>query len=409
MAYTKEIKDKIKELVKQYPNANSISYGFKEKNGIVTDEQSFIFTFNEKKPLSELNEDEIIPNEIETNGTILKTDVTEGEISFTGEYCPSDFYNWQTTPPSNRNEIRPLKGGLKVRNTGGSYYGTMGFIAVDSDTNSLVGVTNAHVMTLLNSSQGTFFNADEPSRSIYSVYDQEMAQPNTSQSQVVGTTKKYVPIISTNRGGENYVDGAIFTVDESVVNLTESYKYEGFTFTDPPPFATTEEIDELIDNNFDLFSTGARTGAKGQGQTKLKFNAYSTVLLSLPLGGGVNKTAYFYDCIQYYASASTTTPGQTCFYPINGGDSGSALLADINGTVKIIGLCFAGSSYPLFTRGYACRIDKVAEQLNIEAFTGQTVNYSNTTTPQIHYEPGFSSMTAVTINGKVYYQLGTVS
>jgi hypothetical protein len=189
MAYTKEIKDKIKELVKQYPNANSISYGFKEKNGIVTDEQSFIFTFNEKKPLSELNEDEIIPNEIETNGTILKTDVTEGEISFTGEYCPSDFYNWQTTPPSNRNEIRPLKGGLKVRNTGGSYYGTMGFIAVDSDTNSLVGVTNAHVMTLLNSSQGTFFNADEPSRSIYSVYDQEMAQPNTSQSQVVGTTK----------------------------------------------------------------------------------------------------------------------------------------------------------------------------------------------------------------------------
>jgi hypothetical protein len=205
------------------------------------------------------------------------------------------------------------------------------------------------------------------------------------------------------------VDGAIFTVDESVVNLTESYKYEGFTFTDPPPFATTEEIDELIDNNFDLFSTGARTGAKGQGQTKLKFNAYSTVLLSLPLGGGVNKTAYFYDCIQYYASASTTTPGQTCFYPINGGDSGSALLADINGTVKIIGLCFAGSSYPLFTRGYACRIDKVAEQLNIEAFTGQTVNYSNTTTPQIHYEPGFSSMTAVTINGKVYYQLGTVS
>ena len=117
------------------------------------------------------------------------------------------------------------------------------------------------------------------------------------------------------------------------------------------------------------------------------------------------------ECISYIASASTTTNGNACYYPINSGDSGSALLANINGTVKIIGLCFAGSDlgepddYMRIAR--ACRIDRVAEELNIEAFTGQTVNYSNKNNPQIHYESGFSSLSAVTINGKKYYQVGT--
>ncbi|BCU97896.1 MAG: hypothetical protein CM15mV19_1470 [uncultured marine virus] len=32
-----------------------------------------------------------------------------------------------------------------------------------------------------------------------------------------------------------------------------------------------------------------------------------------------------------------------CYNPVYSGDSGSMLLADINGTVKIIGLVFAGS------------------------------------------------------------------
>ena len=117
--------------------------------------------------------------------------------------------------------------------------------------------------------------------------------------------------------------------------------------------------------------------------------------------------------ISYVASASTTTDGDACFYPINSGDSGSALLADFNGTLKIIGLCFAGSTSGspdgYFTVARACRIDRVAQQLNISAFTGQTVNYSNTSNVKVHYEPGFSSLSAVTVNGNKYYQLGTVN
>ena len=81
--------------------------------------------------------------------------------------------------------------------------------------------------------------------------------------------------------------------------------------------------------------------------------------------------------------------------------------------LKIIGLSFAGSTTGSST-GYktiarACRIDRVAEELNIEAFTGQTVNFSDKTDPQVRYELGFSSLSAVTINGDKYYQVGTVS
>ena len=49
-------------------------------------------------------------------------------------------------------------------------------------------------------------------------------------------------------------------------------------------------------------------------------------------------------------------------------DSGSALAAYIDGVWKIIGLCFAGSTY----YGMACRIDNVAAQLNISAWDGTT-------------------------------------
>ena len=56
----------------------------------------------------------------------------------------------------------------------------------------------------------------------------------------------------------------------------------------------------------------------------------------------------------------TTTNGNSCYYPINSGDSGSALLANINGEIKIIGLCFAGSTSGspdgYFTIGRACRL-----------------------------------------------------
>ena len=416
MSYTQEIKNKISELATQMSEeCTSVGYGFKEKDGKLTNEKSIIFTFKQKKPLSQLNPDEIVPDKIQIGTEILKTDVQEGINELTAyEACPSSFYSWSsisalnpngvTTPPQ-QNEVRPLKGGLQIRNQSLGFLGTMGFIAVDKDTNSLVGVTNAHVMT------GNFFVANESSRGVSNVYGNNMGQPATSASQRVGVTKRYVPVKGSS-SGINYVDGAIFTLDEAQISLTESYKYYGFSFENPPPFATTEEIDDLINNNWNLYSVGRTTGAKGEGDTKLKFLSYDTVYVYNSLNSTTDRLCRYDECITYIASASTTTNGNGCYYPINSGDSGSALLADINGTIKIIGLSFAGStsdsSTGYMTKARACRIDRVAEELNIEAFTGQTVNYSDKNNPQVHYESGFSSSLSITVGGNKYYQVGTV-
>jgi len=174
MSYTKEIKDKISELAsKMSEECTAVGYGFKEKDGKLTKEKSIIFTFKNKKPLSELKPDEIIPDEIQVGNEVLKTDVQQGINKLMAyEACPSSFYTWSSnsslnpgsvvTPPQ-QNEIRPIQGGLQIRNQSLGFLGTMGFVAVDRDTNSLVGVTNAHVMT------ENFFIGNEPSRGVSNI------------------------------------------------------------------------------------------------------------------------------------------------------------------------------------------------------------------------------------------------
>ena len=418
MNYTQEIKDKIVELANHSSdNCTSIGFGYKEVNGQLTNEKAIIFRFKEKKPIEDLLPNEVIPTTITINGETLRTDVCQGEDEFVAyEACPSDFYFWSSnstlnptgaTTPTQQSQIRPLKGGLQIRNQTKGFVGTMGFVAVDNENDSLVGVTNAHVMTEI------FFKADESGRSVENVYSDDMGQPSGTESQRVGVTKRYVPVQGNASGGINYVDGALFTLDSSVVNTSQSYQYYGLSFTGAPIFATTAEIDDLINNNDDLYSVGRTTGAKGEGTTKLKFLSYDTIYVNNNLTSSVDRLCRYDDVISYIASASTTTNGNGCFYPINSGDSGSALLAEIGGQLKIIGLCFAGSTTGspdgYFTIGRACRIDKVASQLNISPFTGQTVNYSDKSNPSLHYEVGFSSLSAITVNGNKYYQLGTVN
>ena len=99
--------------------------------------------------------------------------------------------------------------------------------------------------------------------------------------------------------------------------------------------------------------------------------------------------------------------GYVCTYPINAGDSGSALVADFGGTRKIIGLVFAGSYFNnQVTRGLANRIDKVAEQIDISAWTGQTVNYSDTGNTQTYTVAGLSNEPYIDLGGNTYWQAG---
>ena len=64
MNLTKDILAKIDELRLKYPNATSVSFGKKIKDGEDTGEFAIRVSVKEKKPLSELKESEVIESEV---------------------------------------------------------------------------------------------------------------------------------------------------------------------------------------------------------------------------------------------------------------------------------------------------------------------------------------------------------
>lgn len=401
----------IKELTKHYHDITpedvvGVSYTKKTSGGQITDSDAIVFTVRKKRPLDEIPEEERIPNQIEFNGLIFDTDVEEGEYKFL-EDCPSDFYDWMTTPPANRNKIRPIQGGISVTNYTklNNYVGTLGFVGVDNQTNSLVGVSNNHVLI-----QDAFLASERTlSGTKSSIYENVVTQPNEvgnyGLQNAIGIVKKYVPLSGASY--YNSVDCALTTLNESDIDST-SYRQYGMTgWVQPLTFASTSEIDNLLSTNPNLFSAGRTTGPKGEGDMKLFVDSISTTISINYNKQETSTTIYFEDCIQFYASASTTPTGYVCPYPISAGDSGSALVADFSGTRKIIGLVFAGNYLDgQVVRGLANRIDKVAEQMDISPWTGGTVNYSDTGNTQTHTVSGLSSEPYIVLSGNKYWQAG---
>lgn len=386
-------------------NVVSVGYGKKKKNGIITSENSLIFGVLEKKPIYEIPPDELIPNIINIDGENLTTDVIEWKVPSLLVDCPSLFYDWMTTPPPNRGLIRPLVGGLSIVNytSLSGYAGTMGFVAVDNQTNSLVGVTNSHVII-----DDAFLNSERTINSVATnVAGDSVTQPSSietgylGQNNSVGVVKRYYPLVGPT--GTNLIDAAIFTINESDINTGTSYQQLGLSYNQPLEFATSFEIANLVISGTPLYSTGRTTGAKGEGDMKLI--PYIVALTTLVNGNtkqGLSTNTTFSDCIAFVASATTTPSSEYCLYPIAGGDSGSVLTGDFGGVRKIVGLNFAGNN----TVGVANYITNVASLLDISPYTGQSVNYSDTGNIQYHLVAGKSSDISLDISGDVFWQVG---
>lgn len=405
--------EQLRDLTKHYHSTTpedvvGVSITKKKVDGKLTNEDAVVFTVKKKRPLDEIPEDELLPSEVEIGGSTLRTDVEEGEFDFM-EDCPSDFYTWISTAPDNRNKIRPLQGGISLTNYTnlGGYVGTLGFLAVDTDTNSLVGVSNNHVL-VKNAFLAPYVDG---SGSRINIYENFVTQPNeggnSGLQNSIGLVKRYVPMSGSPE--YNKVDGALTTINESDISGTTSYRQYGITgWTQPLEFASTAEIDGLVTNKNNLFSAGRTTGPKGEGDMKLFASSVATTISINYNNQGVNETIRFTDCIKFYASASTTPAGYICPYPLYGGDSGSALVADFSGTRKIVGLVFAGQvSNGQTIYGLANRIDKVAEELSISAWTGNSVYFSNTGTTELHIVSGLSGDINLELSGNTYWQAGT--
>ena len=347
---------------------------------------------------SELSESQFISkNLILPDQNIIKTDVIEATYELLST-CDPQFYDWQIYSVPNRYKKRSLKGGISVSNFTNltSYFGTLGFFAIDNDTNSLIGVSNSHVLI----KDSSICSQRDPNLFIENTKNSIITQPNElvdhGSQNSIGIVKKYYPL----RHSTNYVDVALTTINSGLTD-SQSYNYVGlYNITGFLPFATTSEINNILSTNPELYSAGRTTGGKGEGLTKLKVYSFPVVA---NVGGYANGNIYtFSDLIAFYA---LTTDGLSyCSYPIAGGDSGSALIANIGGIKKIIGLAFAGNNYI----GFACRIDRVASLMNISAWMGENVNISDSSNILNYVVSGLSDDVYIDYNGNRYWQSGLI-
>ena len=395
------IKNKIQELFDSTPEGVGVMFGNKIRNGEYTGEPSVVFTVEKKLPLSEIPSDQILPSSVEIDGVIYSTDVFESGIIETFA-CPSSVtnacYSWQTVAPGNRGTIRPLKGGVSLtsQNLQGTV-GTLGFLAVDTATGALVGVTNNHVVIAdaFYTSQRTLpgLIQNETNDSAYQTGD---IQPSSS-SLKIGEVVRYVPISSAPL--YNQVDGALVSIDQSVMSNSESYKQFGLSGTSVMPFATTSEIDALV-GNVNVSSSGRSSGVKQGSLCGLAIQGVSFVVgVSGFKKQGTSTVAYFNNCISF------TRVNPDCPDPIYRGDSGSGLIANIGGVDKIVGLVFAGGP----TLGIAARIDEVASQLGIQAWNGSTPNFVDLSSKKLVTTGGLSSEKTITCSGQTLWQVGLIN
>lgn len=471
---TKDINKTLKEWTENTPSDIGVGYGLKQTNGEYGGEISIQFLVKEKKPLSELSEDEILPSEIRINDNlIIKTDVIEvGEV--TALQCssttpitnpPPACEPFILTPPTNRSAFSTLRGGISITSVRkSSSVGTLGMIVQDIHTNALVGLTNNHVV-IGNSIKAEYQNLNAVLGNNFPITneinpDNTTCQPgefgfqsNLSFGQVI----RYVPIVpkfttssslppgqyynSPNLLPKNRVDGALVSIDCSKIDFNNSWKFSGFEnlMTTPLPFATTTEIDNLLTTNPQLYSTGRSTGPKGLGTPGCELRVHG-VNVSSTVGGYSWHLApgnvqygtfaeYENRLISFYKPSGN--PSQPhCLWPCAAGDSGSMLIANFGNQAtpnfKVVGLVFAGNSSPSFPvstgpqtvfntnfgpytswLGFACRIDDVANQLGIKAWTGGTAPLVNPQSISLITLQGLSPITATTCLNETFYQVGT--
>jgi hypothetical protein len=404
-----DIKLKVQELAMSTPNVNSISYGYKFVGKEQTDELCIMYGVEQKKPRHELSTLEMLPSEITIGEEVLRTDVYEvskAELIACNPYCG------QVAGPNsidNRAVTRPLKGGLSITSTNNvSSVGTMGFIAVHAETQTLVGVTNNHVTI-----QDAFFTSQ---RNLFGVIKNEYSpidyiyqngESGANPAYIIGQSLRYVPIYAQGNGN-NYVDAAIFSLDATDVDIDTSYQQAGVSdYTDPLPFASTAEIDNLLTSNPMLYSSGRSTGPKGGATCALRvFSLFTAVTPSYYLQG-VNTPATFLDTIKFVKPENDPSLTSICPNPIYSGDSGSALIADFSGVRKIIGLVFAaGSVGGIFYYGYANRIDRVASELGIEAWDGTAKGYVDPASITYKTTSNGSSNKILSCDDVNYWQVG---
>lgn len=389
------LKSKIKELYDATDdNVHGVSLGYKFKNGTKTGETSIVFRVLKKLPVDQVPSDKLLPSEIDLDGVKIKTDVQESNTPMlVACYSPGDPNITRLQPAQSMETILlPMRGGQEIiqfpkgwiKNEDGSHsieLGTIGFFCVDDVDGKTVGMTNAHVVVddyvFCSEKQLDANNMYDPAKWLNGSHynpsalsaDWTLISSSSSSTtyqlnfnQVIKRVKRYTGVSLENT---NYVDSAVLMMKPSAIDAN-SYKMWGpigvDPFTSPMPFATTQEIDSLLTTDPRLFSTGRTSGPKGfTDSPSCNLRIYeigNSSTIMHPLIGNMD----YSDLIVYGYEDGGSGPSL-------GGDSGSALVALLGSTYKIIGQVFAGS----YSAGFACRIDRIAEEMKVRAWDGTLV------------------------------------
>ena len=435
---------------------NGIGRGNKYVSGIETNEESIVFFVPKKLSKDKIPENQFIPSQISIGENVYKTDIVE--IS-KGKYFSGSCWgygtgtaSWSSTTnkpeiDTCRKTVRPLKGGVSISNFAGTFFtrdstnayaefpdinnwgwslGTMGAIVVDNEDNSLVGLTNAHVVVGRDESE-RYITSIRPDANrtygakavdgaaastlprTYNVTDdtynvfvgsnflspfklkQHIIQPGEDlnggdtlnnvyannnglyPNSSIGTVKRFAPIAYSGASvpiATETTDAALISLRQSELDEAQSWKFMGLDsiVTKPLQFATTVQLNGITVGS-NCWSVGRTTGPKGSGLCTPLVVAY--VNQSIPVDNIKYKSLTLYK----YQDGSP--------YPSANGDSGAVIIMNFSSTAtpdyRIVGLNFAGatqSTSPFTQFGIFCRIDEIVAKLNISAFTGSGYNDS---------------------------------
>ena len=419
-------------------------WGPKIVDGVETGEYSVICSVTNKKPLSSLSLNEIIPKSFNINGINVVTDVKKAEVFDT---LITDCYPNQPTLlnpaepiATNRRKHRPLKGGCSSITTRGSD-ATLGILVRDKSDGQVVGLSNNHVYagTQLVANYRSYnpyrtnnitqLSSIQPALSSY-YYGQFVSErlPKDRNSGAInpyGSLDPYVDFIgmckrgvlignlgtidSSVVGADSYLEYPVTSCDAAIISLSsydlitpDSANIIGFNGQAPFKFATDEEIDSLLNPSSPNFGSPVFRSGRTCGPIGFPGNTQSCSLSAYQfsdelVGSYSGYISVFEDCFRVRGNVIAG----------RGGDSGSAMFALLSSNIpsasawKVIGLLFAGPSNNSFTLG--CRITEIAKGMDIVSW--------DTTIPTLSSEKSVETLTdvfsnSVILSGRKYFQIG---
>jgi len=404
-------------------SVHTVCLGRKFVGGQDTGRIAIVFGVDAKLPRDQIPRGELIPASLTIDGQTVETDVQERlRVEMVSCYAAGSPEIARLQPSaSGAAMLLPMRGGQEIIQfptgwepaAGGGFQialGTLGFFAVDNSDGKIVGITNSHVAidkrVYCSERENDGYNVVDPI--LWPADGQEYppgalsANGGGSLFMVSTAVKRYVPVSLSNT---NYSDVAVLAINPNAIDANSYKIWAPTTVSDPftsfLPFATTAEIDGLVASNPRLYSTGRTTGPKGfVDAASCRLRTYAVGASALVSDSSLGVDIDWGDTIVFeYEDASAN--------PVAGGDSGSALVALIGGTYKIIGLVFAGNSQV----GIASRIDRVAAEMNIRAWDG-TLDAappppaSRFLVPKDDPRAGQTSF--VHTDGKTYWQAGFI-